>query len=251
LSWWHALLRRLTYHSHAHATSEQPLSVAENAGAAAIATMPPLLHTTRTPPHDRERTQLLIRKESKADSFQRQISALRQQLGGQDDDVPPFDDAEAMSPEALDAATQQAPPAAVPTYNQRQPLEPDDASLPTVDGDTGVIAANSRWHGALHAQGSLHIYGHAEGELTAERDIWVAAGAEVDATVHATNLIVAGTVGGIVVCVGRLEVRAGGLVSGDVTAPSLVVHDGATLTGTLRMHSAAPAVSATDDDGRA
>ena len=177
-----------------------------------------------------------MRKESKADSFQRQISALRQQLGGQEDEPRPFDDAEAMSPDALQAAAQLPDPSA--RVNDAYPSASVTTAWPAVDADTGVIAANSRWHGELHACGSLHIYGHAEGDLTAERDIWIASGAEVDATVRAMNMIVAGTVGGVIVCGGRLEVWPGGLVAGDVTAPSLVVHDGATLSGTLRMHAA-------------
>jgi cytoskeletal protein CcmA (bactofilin family) len=184
----------------------------------------------------------LIRKESKADSFQRQISALRQQLGGQDDDAPPFDDAEAMPAEELAAVS--VPPDAAQTLSYAVRPAPLAVDWPAVDAETGVIAAGSRWQGHVHANGPLHVYGQAEGELTAEHDIWVAAGATVDATVRATNLIVAGTVGGTIICGGRLEVRPGGQVSGDVTAPSLVVHDGATLTGTLRMQGAAASAQA-------
>jgi cytoskeletal protein CcmA (bactofilin family) len=231
-AWWRAVVRRLAYHSRAHAPSG-PQTLAPRAT--------PLL-ATRTQPHDGERTQLLIRKESKADSFQRQISALRQQLGGQDDDPPPFDDAEAMPEEDLAAVG--APPDAARTINYAVRPAPLAMDWPAVDAETGVIAAGSRWHGQVHANGSLHIYGEAEGELTAEHDIWVATGANVDATLRATNLIVAGTVGGTIVCGGRLEVRPGGQVSGDVSAPSLVVHDGATLTGTLRMQGAAASAQA-------
>jgi cytoskeletal protein CcmA (bactofilin family) len=231
-AWWRAVARRLAYHSRAHATS----------GLLPPAPQATTLLATRTQPHDRERTQLVIRKESKADSFQRQISALRQQLGGQDDDPPPFDDAEAMPAEDLAAVS--VPPDAAQTLNYAIRPAPLAVDWPTVDAETGVIAAGSRWNGHVHANGSLHVYGQAEGELTAEHDIWVAGGAIVDATVRAPNWFVAGTVGGTIVCGGRLEVRPGGQVSGDVSAPSLVVHDGATLTGTLRMQGAAASAQA-------
>jgi cytoskeletal protein CcmA (bactofilin family) len=177
----------------------------------------------------------MMRKESKADSFQRQISALRQQLGGDDETPPPFDDAEAMpeQDEAVVVAPTPRAGAQISYVNANAPT----TSWPAVDANVGVVAADSLWDGKLHTTGSLHVYGQVLGELSAEHEIWVAAGAEVRANVRAVNLIVSGLVDGTVVCDGRLEVRPGGQVAGDVTAPTLVVEDGATLTGTLRMQA--------------
>lgn len=228
--WWRALRRRLAYHSRALMSRRSPLSPGTAQADVALATRA----------HDRERNDLLTRKESKADSFQRQVSALRQQLGGHDDDSPPFDDAEAMPLTEDEPIGGQAPTGRIttPAAPQRRPG----------DADAGVIASNSHWNGTLHARGSLHVYGHAEGELIVDADLYVAEGAVVTATVRALNLVVAGSVEGAVICAGRLEVHDGGHVSGDVTAPSLVVHDGALLTGSLRMQPAAPAVGV--DAGR-
>ena len=172
-----------------------------------------------------------MRKESKADTFQRQISALRQQLGGGQEDTPPFDDAEPLNDDS--------PAAYRPPVADAQPAVALRGA-PAVDAATGVIATNSHWNGNLRSQGSVHVLGRVEGELTAEQDIYVAEGAEIDAIVRAMNLVVAGSVAGTVECAGRLEVMPTGHVSGDVTSPSLVVHDGARLTGKLRMQSPLP-----------
>ena len=57
---------------------------------------------------------MVFRKESRADSFQRQISALRQQLGTDQEDDEFYDDAEPM-PDAPEASPGDAPIAARPT----------------------------------------------------------------------------------------------------------------------------------------
>jgi cytoskeletal protein CcmA (bactofilin family) len=174
---------------------------------------------------------MVFRKESRADSFQRQISALRQQLGtDQDDEF--FDDAEPM-PDTAEPGAGDAPVAVHPA-----PAPMARANAPrAADAATGVIAADSIWSGTLRSRGSLQVFGQVEGDLAASEEIFVAEGAQVNARVAARVVVVAGTVDGTVECSGRLEVLPTGRISGDVTSPSLVVHEGATLEGDLRMQA--------------
>jgi cytoskeletal protein CcmA (bactofilin family) len=182
---------------------------------------------------------MVFRKESRADSFQRQISALRQQLGTDQDDDEFYDDAEPM-PESPEAAQGDSPPAPRTT--------PSPTAFPTgpraADAATGVIAADSVWSGTLRSQGSLQVFGQVEGDLEAGDEIFVAEGAQVNARVAARVVVVAGLVEGTVECNERLEVLPTGRVSGDVTAPSLVVHEGAAIEGDLRMRASEPVVEA-------
>ncbi|HEX5164886.1 MAG TPA: polymer-forming cytoskeletal protein, partial [Thermomicrobiales bacterium] len=82
------------------------------------------------------------------------------------------------------------------------------------------------------------IFGEVEGELAANNEIFVAEGARVNARIAAQVIIVAGTVDGTLECSGRLEVLPSGRVSGEVFAPTLVVHEGATVDGDLKMQAA-------------
>lgn len=176
----------------------------------------------------------MIRRESKSESFQRQIAALREQLTIESDDDPFEDDAEPMpiehtpailtSPAASGSASPYAPP--IPTYA---------APWPRPDAATSVIAAGSSSSGELHLEGPLHVYGTVTGQIDTQGDIFVAEGALVDASVRTANLYVAGVVTGTIDCSQRLEVRPSGRIDGDVTTATLVVHDGATLTGKLQM----------------
>jgi cytoskeletal protein CcmA (bactofilin family) len=178
---------------------------------------------------------MVFRKESRADSFQRQISALRQQLGTDQEDDEFYDDAEPM-PDTPEASLGDAPIAARPT-----PAPMPVTGTPRVaDAATGVIAADSIWSGTLRSRGSLQIFGQIEGDLEASDEIFVAEGARVNARIAARIVVVAGLVEGTVECSGRLEVLPTGRVSGDVTAPSLVVHEGAAIEGDLRMQAPEP-----------
>jgi len=174
---------------------------------------------------------MVFRKESRADSFQRQISALRQQLGTDLDDEDVIDDAEPMpdSGQPLSPVTQ---------LEDRPAQMIARTSPPSADARTGVVSAESIWSGTLQAQGSLNVFGQVEGELSVADELFVADGAHVNAQVNARIVVVAGALEGTIVCEGRLEVLPTGRVSGDVTAQSLVVHEGATIEGDLRMTSA-------------
>ena len=97
-----------------------------------------------------------------------------------------------------------APDFARPMDFGREP--PAVPAVPAIDDQTSVIAATTTWRGDLESTGSLHIHGHIEGAVEAREDIFVAEEAEVDATIHATNITIAGNVRGSVSCGGRLEV---------------------------------------------
>src|SRR5688500_12173454 len=110
---------------------------------------------------------MVFRKESRADSFQRQISALRQQLGTDQEDDELFDDAEPM-PDASEPQDDGAPVAVRPT-----PTPMPRPSAPRVaDSATGVIAAGSIWSGTLRSHGSLQVFGQVEGDLAASDEIF-------------------------------------------------------------------------------
>lgn len=178
---------------------------------------------------------MVFRKESRADSFQRQISALRQQLGTDQEDDELYDDAEPM-PDAQEPMDEGAPAAVRPTPT---PM-PSSSTPKAADAATGVIAADSIWSGTLRSQGSLQVFGQVEGDMAASEEIFVAEGARINARIAARVVVVAGTIDGTVECSARLEVLPTGRVSGDVTAPSLVVHEGATVEGELRMQAPEP-----------
>ncbi|MGH2614800.1 MAG: bactofilin family protein, partial [Thermomicrobiales bacterium] len=69
----------------------------------------------------------------------------------------------------------------------------------------------------------------------AHEDIFIAEEAEVDATITAANVTIAGNARGSIQCSDRFEVLPRGRVAGDVRAPIIVIHDGALIAGEIAM----------------
>ncbi|MEX2426093.1 MAG: polymer-forming cytoskeletal protein [Thermomicrobiaceae bacterium] len=220
---------------------------------------------------------MIFRRENRGESFQRQISNLRQK---QQDDTPAEEEeqqynyenheeydpddpgdtgqfsteqgtpgegisfpssrpeqSERVPDEPSIASPPPPPPApAQPTYQEtRQWQAPAASAPPTADASTSTISRHAYWNGTLKSEGSLHVHGKADGELHSETDLYVAEGAEVDASLHADSVVVAGLVRGKIEARSRLEVLPQGEVTGDVRSPKLVVHEGATISGQLKM----------------
>lgn len=185
-----------------------------------------------------ERSTLLFRRENQGESFDDDVSALRDQVGaGRRDES-------GTQPDVDDDQTAYTPPppswspSDTPAESTRYERIPQPASREPVEaGDASVIAPDTRWDGNVQSRGALHIYGSVSGQISAEGDVYVAEGASVSAEVRAGSVTVAGTVEGSVECSGRFEVLPSGRVSADVAAPRLVVHEGALVVGNLRMTS--------------
>ena len=197
---------------------------------------------------------MVFRRDNKVDAFQRQMSSLRQQIGGAQGASP--EDDEQSIPDLEDERFPREAYAA-PQGNREQdtggysfgnypagteqsapslPIQvPDVPQIPASDGLVSVIAKATFWKGDLESEGSIHVYGRVEGALRAKEDIWVAEGADVNASVQARRVIVGGSVSGSIRSVDRFEALPQCLVNADVQSPVFVVHEGANISGQLKM----------------
>jgi cytoskeletal protein CcmA (bactofilin family) len=200
--------------------------------------------------------QVIFRRENRGESFQRQISNLRQQPSetpAEDEELDyeyeyePDDTgdtsrfstdrgtpSEGISFPATRAKVEEpeaepVPAAPAPTYTDTTRWQPE------ADSTTSIIAASTHWNGTMRSEGSIRVHGKADGELHSATDLFVAEGAEVDASLYAESVVVAGLVRGKIEARTRLEVLPQGEVTGDVRSPRLVVHEGATISGQLKM----------------
>jgi cytoskeletal protein CcmA (bactofilin family) len=199
---------------------------------------------------------MVFRRDNKSDSFQRQMSAIRQQIGPEDEPEERPAQREARYPSDR-AANQQIPSYSEPTTGaygfsdfassvapkanaaqQVVPVAPELPAIPVVDAQTTVIAHDTVWKGEISSEGTVHVHGRFEGAIKAKNDVYIAEEADVDAGITALNVIIAGLAKGTIRCDNRFEVLPSGRVSGDIVAPTLVVHEGATVSGQLRMSPA-------------
>ncbi|MDQ4044834.1 MAG: polymer-forming cytoskeletal protein [Chloroflexota bacterium] len=193
---------------------------------------------------------MVFRRESnKVDSFQRQMNALRQQIGDEEQDDEYFEPETTRRTQSADRGRRPAADEGysfgnVPAGSSSEQDEfgmgdvPAIPEMPQVDQQVSVVAAGTTWQGDLEAQGSIHVHGRVNGSLKASEDIWIADGAEVDARVEADRVIIGGDVSGQITARSRFEALPECDVQADVSAPTFVVHEGATLNGALSMSRA-------------
>ncbi len=198
---------------------------------------------------------MVFRRDNKGgDAFQRQISALRQQIGG-DQPEDEFED-EGQLPRSQDYApasfddpayeeqgVQPGNPRYEPDYQYIEETipatsyDPQLPAIPVADPQMTVVSHNTSWKGEIISEGSMHIHGKFEGVIRADQDVFILDEATVSAEVRAQNVVIAGQYDGEVSCGNRFEVLPSGRVQGSVRAPVLVVHDGAQINGSIQMTS--------------
>ncbi len=204
------------------------------------------------------------RDSSKVDSFQRQMNALRQQIGDdeRDDAYDVEDDRYADYGDRGRGARQAGDEGySFGTYptsgvgggqmtdfgGAEAPAVPE---MPQVDQQVSVIAAGTTWQGDVDTQGSLHVYGKANGNLKAAEDIWIADGAEDDARIEADRVVIGGEVSGQVTAHSRFEALPSCDLQADIDAPIFVIHEGATVNGAMSMKSAGSPIDLEGREGR-
>ena len=101
------------------------------------------------------------------------------------------------------------------------------------------LGHGSRVEGKLTFEGSVRIDGQIEGEISAQDTVIVGEGAELTAQIQANSVVVQGRVTGDITARKRVELKAPGTVIGNISTPSLVIHDGVVFEGHCSMGNAA------------
>lgn len=204
---------------------------------------------------------------NKVDSFQRQMNALRQQIGSDEQEADSLDvDQRERFTQQGDRGRQQRQsgdegysfgsfPSSNVAPGQADEFEMEDSpavpEMPQADQQVSVVASGTSWKGDFEAQGSVHVHGKINGSITATEDVWIADGAEVDARIQADRVVVGGEMQGHITAHSRFEALPSCELQGDVEAPTFVVHEGATLNGSLSMSSSTRSTATESRDNRA
>ena len=122
-------------------------------------------------------------------------------------------------------------PAAPPPPSQ--PGAP--ASRPSGTAGTCVIGAKTTIKGEIIGDEDVLVEGNVEGQIRVTRDLRVAPGGVVKATVEAQSLIVSGEIVGDCQATTRVEIQATGRLTGNIRAPKIVIAEGAMFRGNSDM----------------
>ncbi len=112
---------------------------------------------------------------------------------------------------------------------------PTPTATARAGAQTTVIAVPSHFEGTLTGSAEVTIEGTVKGTVRTEAGVLVAESGTVEAQVHGRSVVVAGTVKGNVTADERIELRPSARLVGDITAPRILIEDGATFEGKVEM----------------
>jgi len=102
-------------------------------------------------------------------------------------------------------------------------------------GASAFLGKGSRVVGKVSFEGAARIEGTVEGEILAQDTLTIGESAVVNAQITGNAVIIHGRVTGDVAARKRLEIRAPGKLVGNITTPSLVIHEGVVFEGECTM----------------
>lgn len=101
------------------------------------------------------------------------------------------------------------------------------------EGNITYLDQGSKVQGRLRFDGPVQIDGEIEGEINSKDTVAIGADAVVSADINAVTIVVAGAISGELTASRRIEIhRSAKVLLGSLTAPEMVIDDGATIEGT-------------------
>ena len=108
----------------------------------------------------------------------------------------------------------------------------------TAPVDQATIGRTLVIKGEISGSEALYIDGRIEGKIIMpESRVTIGRNGKVDASIQAREVVIMGKVTGNIECSDRVDIRAEGSVSGDISTVRISVEDGAALKGGIQVHS--------------
>ena len=108
----------------------------------------------------------------------------------------------------------------------------------TAPVDQATIGRTLVIKGEITGSEALYIDGRIEGKIMMpESRVTIGRNGKVDASIQAREVVVMGKVNGNIECSDRVDIRAEGAVSGDISTVRISVEDGAALKGGIQVRS--------------
>ena len=98
-----------------------------------------------------------------------------------------------------------------------------------------LIAKTSHVEGEIKGAGEVHIEGTVKGKLDCSSSVLIAQGGKVDAELRAETITIAGRLAGDATATQKIELTPTAEVEGDITAPRILIREGAVFEGQVFM----------------
>jgi cytoskeletal protein CcmA (bactofilin family) len=101
-----------------------------------------------------------------------------------------------------------------------------------------IISSGMKITGDLECAGVVKVDGRIDGSVTGARQVLLGRGGAVHGNVIADEVVIGGVVDGAIVAAERLELQGTAVVNGDIETKSIIVLEGASINGVVRMSDA-------------
>jgi cytoskeletal protein CcmA (bactofilin family) len=118
----------------------------------------------------------------------------------------------------------------------------------TVKDRTSILGPTIQFKGELSAEEDLVVLGTIEGSITHKQRLTIGAGGTVRASVEAQLVVIEGTIEGDVRAEKAVSVKETAHMTGNITAPSVTILQGATFNGSVDMSNGKAAKAASPAD---
>jgi cytoskeletal protein CcmA (bactofilin family) len=109
---------------------------------------------------------------------------------------------------------------------------------PGAESSTSVVADGMIVHGDVETAGVLKIDGVIEGAVRQARQVLLGKTGVLRGDVHTVDAVIGGTIVGNVIASDRVELQSTASVEGDIHTKSIVVFEGGSINGAVRMGDA-------------
>ncbi len=131
-----------------------------------------------------------------------------------------------------------APPAITPSPETRAAETRAGAARPIAASEgRAYLDSGSKVSGKLHFEGPVRLDGQIEGEIQAKESLVIGESAVITAQIKGASVVVAGKVSGDITATQRIEIRPSAKVLGNLSAPVLVIQEGALFEGHCAMQA--------------
>ncbi len=135
------------------------------------------------------------------------------------------------SPKPVDVTP--VPPSRVPTATMAPVSKPPDPVVSPVEASLG---RSMTIKGDVTASEDLTLLGQMNGRVTLpDHTLTIGPEADIRAEISAGAVVIMGAVVGNVTATRRVEIRATGSVTGDISSPGLAIDDGGVVIGKIQM----------------
>lgn len=131
--------------------------------------------------------------------------------------------------------TDSVAPVSAPIPGEAEMYEQKGAARVDEGGTGAFLGKGTKVTGKLSFEGPVRIEGQVDGEINAQDTLTIGESAIVNAQITGNSVIIHGRVTGDVTARKRLEIRAPGKLYGNISAPSLVIHEGVVFEGHCTM----------------